>query len=165
MWVMLKHLPFASVDSSSWVQYAKNGQILIPIYGANGHPDYSLRPDKITVSNRGRARLRRDHIDRVDSFRRQRAERFLHKVGVTLQEVGTSKPARMQVCIKVFLELAVHTGTPLFFVTNLDNEQRQVLSQGGAATRLLSYAELQNKRASALADYARRENQLAEAVA
>jgi hypothetical protein len=42
MWVMLKHLPFASVDSSSWVQCAKNGQIIIPIYGVNGHPDYSL---------------------------------------------------------------------------------------------------------------------------
>jgi hypothetical protein len=155
---MLRHLPFTSVDNSNWVQYAKTGQVVIPIY-ANGHPDYSLRPDKITVSDRGQARLRRNHIDRIDSFRRAQAERFIGEEvdGVTLEQMrpigNAGKSARMRVCIKFFMEQAAIIGTPLFFVTNIDRVQQQALSQGGASTRLLSFAELQNKRPTALADY------------
>jgi hypothetical protein len=151
MAMMLVHFPFASVDSASWVNAASNGCIVVPMY-SRGRFDYSHRPYKISVTER--SALRPDHFDNLNGrCRREQVERFLAEVGVTLPQVRTSKPARMRVCIKYFAGLAACSNTRLFYVTNLDNEQREVLSQGGAATRLLSFAELQNKRATALQDY------------
>jgi hypothetical protein len=139
------------VDSASWVNAASNGGIVVPMYG-RGRFDYSHRPYKISVTER--SSWRSDHFDNLNGgFRREQVERFLDEVGVTIQQVRASKPARMRVCIKYFEGLGATTNTRVFYVTNLDGKQREVLSQCGARTRLLSFAELRGKRATALQDY------------
>jgi hypothetical protein len=59
----------------------------------------------------------------------------------------------MRANIKYYKGLATSTDTRPFFVTNCDHEQRMALFQSGAQTRLLSFAELQNKREGALQKY------------
>jgi hypothetical protein len=149
---VLRRYPFVSADSRTWVEVASNGGIYVPLFKRD-RPDYSYEPDKIAVTNK--SQFKNIHIDLIDGDRREQAERFLHEVGISLAEVRRSKFARMLVNLKYFAGLAVATNTKIFYVTNTDPEQREVLSQCGASTRLLSFADLRGERATALEDYVR----------
>jgi hypothetical protein len=150
--VMLKHFQFTSVDSASWVNAASNGLIYLPRF-RRGQPDYSLAPYTLSVT--ARSLLRDNHFVDADPVRREQVEWCLADAGVTFQQVAESKPARMKICLRYYQGLARATDTTIYFVTNTDREQRETLSQCGAATRLLSFAELQNKSANVLEDYVR----------
>jgi hypothetical protein len=127
------------------VQDAKNGIVVIPIYD-RGHPDYSYEPDRIHVSDR--SDLKDHHIDRIDCFRRQQAERFIREeVGIPWSQLRCDdKMGRMRVNATVVRETAAAINKKLFCVSNLDHDQHQALSQSRVWTRLLSFADLQGRR-------------------
>jgi hypothetical protein len=155
--VMLKHFSFVSVDSASWVNAASNGLIYLPRF-RHRRPDYLLAPYNMSVTPR--SVLRDGHLNEADPLRREQVEWCLADAGVTLAQVcddsdSMGKPARIRVCLKYFQGLAKATDTTIYFVTNIDREQREVLTQAQAMTRLLSFAELQHKPVEALADYLR----------
>jgi hypothetical protein len=86
---VLKHFPFASVDSTSWVTLAATYHILIPTFN-RGRPDFKHRPRQISVTERPSSQG--IHVDRCDSFVREQVEQFLEEAGTTLAEVRVSEP-------------------------------------------------------------------------
>jgi hypothetical protein len=73
--------------------------------------------------------------------------------GTSLPEVHISKPEWPQVCIKFYQGLAQCTGTKLYFVSSLDRVNREALLHAGVRSRLLSYADLKNKRSGVIESY------------
>ncbi|MFY9839268.1 MAG: hypothetical protein WAK55_22885 [Xanthobacteraceae bacterium] len=149
---VLRRFPFTSTDSSSWLQQAKVGRILVPLY-VDGRPDYSHPPMPVVVTKR--SNLEPNYIDRLSSFKRQQAERYLdEEIGVELAEVSNRAEARWRTNAAYFKGLAAANNTTLFFVTSKQRSMRQALLQSQATAHLLSYFDLRHRRSdTVIKDY------------
>jgi hypothetical protein len=99
---------------------------------------------------------RSNHIDRIDRYRREQVEAFLHELGVELGDVRSRSPGpRWRVNAAFYCGLEKATGTRIFHVTNPDRKMRNTLLECGASSHLLSYAQMKEQRKGALEDYVR----------
>jgi hypothetical protein len=143
--------PFTSVDSTTWLQ-SKNGHILVPVYGADGRPDYTLGPMRVFVTDRSKRRER--HFDMLDEYEQDWTTRFLQEeVGVDLQQACDSYRARWRVTISYFRGLEAAAQTRLFFVSSGEASMRDALLESGARSHLLSYFKLRNRHGDTLRRY------------
>jgi hypothetical protein len=134
---ILRHFPFTSVDSRTWLQAASFARLTIPIYH-QGKPAYRHRAQRVAVGDRSTCES--DHISRLGPLRREQVEHFLTEVvGVTIEQVNKSHQARWRVCAAYFTGLAAACGTTLYFVTRVQHQLRAALLSAGAQTHLLSY--------------------------
>jgi hypothetical protein len=147
--MILRHFRFSSCDSASWLAITKYGAIPVPVY-SNGRPDYSHHPNTISVTDRSSHRS--NHFNNRDRFTREQAVQFLtEEVGVTLQQVRTSKSARLRAAVTFFEGLAARCQVDIYFVASPhDREISEAIR--GQPYHLLSY-ELLRKRPTTLVDY------------
>jgi hypothetical protein len=144
--------PFTSIDSTTWLQGSKSGSILVPAYGADGRPDYTLSPFRVFVTDRSRRRER--HFDLIEEYEQDWTIKFLHEeIGIDLRQARDSYRARWRVTISYFLGLQVASGARLFFVSSGEPMMRDALLECGARSHLLSYFKLRNRHGDTLRRY------------
>jgi hypothetical protein len=79
---LISMYPFYSCDSSSWVQFARFGKVLIPLKRNNEY-NYTLKPLEINVSSR-RAKTYKegDHFDSLPSPKKQYILAYLDSIDI-----------------------------------------------------------------------------------
>jgi hypothetical protein len=126
----------ASVDSATWVLSSANGVIIIPRYGADDRPDFSLLPRYIAVTDRLIANGA--HIETTDHL--ERVHQWLDAVGVRLTRVRYDQYARYFANLTYFRRLEAATGVRIYHATHPgDLRQRGALSRARVKHRLVSF--------------------------
>jgi hypothetical protein len=150
--IQMTEFRWASVDSSTWVQQAGRGNVLVPVFGVDDRPDYRHRPKRYCVTDR--MHVEKNHIDKLDDFTLDDLRYFIHHVcELSLTEVRYSHFARWRALIKYFRGLEAASGAHLYFVSDLDAQMRNALIKCGAKTHLLSFFKLRKQRDGMLERY------------
>jgi hypothetical protein len=153
---LLRRYPFASVDSGTWLKQSAIGQIPIPRY-LDGRPNYRLPHQTVSVTDK--ARGRRNHVEQLAEFERDRLDAFLNdEVGIELAQARASPKHRWRCWLTFFR--AVQTMYIPKIVPVTDGRQCELLVKQGFNRHLLSYYKLRTKRASALQEYVLSENKV-----
>jgi hypothetical protein len=127
---------WSSVDSSTWVQVSAKGRLIVPRYGGDDKPNFSLPPRHIPVTRRLIAKGG-SHIENID---RERVHQWLDEVGVSLVSVRNDLYVRYFVHLMYFRCLEAVTGVPIFHATHPGNlDQRGAFSRAGIKHRLVSF--------------------------
>jgi hypothetical protein len=139
---------WASVDSASWVLSSAYGRLIVPRYGADDRPDFSLLPVQIAVTDRLVAKGV-THIENTD--RLERVHQWLDEVGVRLTRVRNDQYARYFVNLTYFKRLEDATRVSIFHATHPGNlDQRGALSRAGIRHRLVTYYDFMDAPEDAL---------------
>jgi hypothetical protein len=139
--IQMTEFPWASVDSSTWVQQAGRGNVLMPVFGIDDRPDYRHQPKRYCVTDR--MHVEKNHIDKLDDFTLDDLRYFIHHVcELSLTEVRYDHNARWRALIKYFRGLEAASGARLYFVSDLDAQMRNLLLECGAENHLLSFFKL-----------------------
>ncbi len=139
---MLRRFPFDSVDSTSWINAAANGNVLVPVFDSKG-PDFRHSPHTIAVSDR--STWRNKHFNNLDIRLQQQAAAFFEECGTSLAELRICKVARRRVNIRYYQGLAEVAKVKIFFVSGLnDYSLVEALRHCGVRSHLLSFAELKD---------------------
>jgi len=135
-----------SVDSTTWVLASANGTLIVPRYGADDRPDFSLLPRYITVTDRRIANG--VHVENID---RERVHQWLDEVGVRLTRVRLDLYARYRVNLAYFNGLEAATGVRIYHATHPGNlDQRGALGRAGVKHRLVSFFDFMDAPADEL---------------
>jgi hypothetical protein len=142
--ILVSSFPWSSVDSTTWLQGAGNGQIVVPVYVGSGKWDYSVRPDVISVTDG--SRHNGNHIDALDPARSAFVRRYLGDViGIDYTAVRCDVHLRWRVWIKYYKALeAIRHPTQLHFASDTCPTQGAVLNECGVHNRLISYFKLKD---------------------
>lgn len=148
--MLLHHYPWISVDSRTWFFSAARGHIPVPTY-VNDQANYKYSPTIVTVTDR--SRHANNHLDRLIEFDRDRVRRYLTEVGIDVEEARYGLRHRQQVWVHYWQGLEASCAVRIFHVTGTTRGLTEVLDQGQARHRLLSYFELKDLPDHALEDY------------
>jgi hypothetical protein len=149
----LQRFRWSSADSGTWFAAAGQGRIPVPILVDRNRYDYTLTADNIFVT--ADTRHHRQHIDWLDPIRRQIVLAYLHDVvRVELDQLARSLDARQRCWVWFYSRLAVALGLDFYFTTTVCGaKERDVLNEGKARRRLLSYAKLRQVPERTFVDY------------
>ena len=148
--MLLHHYPWTSVDSRTWFFSAALGHIPVPIY-VNDQPHYKYSPTIVKMTDR--SSHADNHVDRLIQYDFDRVRRFLTEVGIDLEEARHGLRYRQRVWTYYWKGLETSCATRIFYVTGTTRGLSEVLDQGQARHRLLSYFELKDLPDHALEDY------------
>lgn len=92
---LLFRYPWHSVDSTSWVQLARRGAIIVPGTGTDGEWDFSKVPHYVALSDTARTGTRglvrrKLHIDAMDEAGRRRVDQYVEELGYDLGKLRES---------------------------------------------------------------------------
>jgi hypothetical protein len=147
--LLVSEYPWTSVDSSTWLQQGRFGQVLVPVY-SDGEPDYRHAPRVVSVSDR--AKRRANHIAGLGELEMEQTETFLRdEVGIDLEQVRNSGYARWRANAIYLHRMTLQHNVEGFFVVG-DTRQQQTLRECGINRILVNYYDLQNRK-SGLNDY------------
>jgi len=103
---LLSRYPWYSVDSSSWVQFAKFGAILVP-RKRNGIRVFDCPPEVIFVSDRSpkRSELEGKHIESFKKLEKEKIVEYINEKGFNLGELSKDHKLRDKFNLIFFLDL------------------------------------------------------------
>jgi len=131
-----------SVDSTTWVLSSAYRRLIVPRYGADNRPDFSLLPRSIEVTYRPSASG--IHIENLD---RDRVHQWLDEVGVRLTRVRNDQYKRYYANLVYFSRLEAATGVRIYHATHPGNlDQRGALNRALIKHRLVSYFDFMDAR-------------------
>jgi hypothetical protein len=154
---LLRHYPFYSVDSASWLIAGAHGKIYVPPY-RDGKPDWLGDPELITMSGRVlRSRYAKNREFNTLHCRGlgPLVRRFLEQeVGINLGMARYSSAERYSALATYYLRMsAAIEDLTFYFSSAYDADPCQILLAAGARHHLLSYWELRKRQPERLADY------------
>lgn len=177
---LLRRYPFSTADATSWMMTAAMGGMYVPVSQRNEF-DYAQPPAKLTMSEVDRAKgVPPDHFLRYGPLMKERVQKYLDEVGVTLEQVVGSYEARASATVHFMLrfqdaigprpfrhrvrgliehagegpELTARTLKPVRLIFAGEGEWLVRVLVGQGATRWLrSYFALQNNTEALLGKY------------
>lgn len=113
---LIERYPWFSVDSTTWLNSARFGTIIMNFSGA--------RLEHVAVSDRNPMRKQKDglHIDRLGREQREEALRSMHDAGVTLEELRKGGDAALKFSAWSFLQWEQRYGFPKKFKTMVQED-------------------------------------------
>jgi len=102
---LIVRFPWYSVDSTSWLNASRMGNILVPKCNQNGYV-YTLKPLSVTVSDKSPlVKEFGKHFNSITEQEKKYVKVYLKSIGVTYKEVSEDYKIRDRVCVLFFQRL------------------------------------------------------------
>ncbi|MGE3805267.1 MAG: hypothetical protein AB7K24_11400 [Gemmataceae bacterium] len=102
-WALSKRFPMWSVDSTTWMEVAKNGSIIVPNkFGSRF--SFELPWEQVLVSDEPNARADQ-HFDKLGYFKQELVSEWLNRIHMTVDDVRNSYEQRAKANVLFFAQM------------------------------------------------------------
>jgi len=125
---LIVQYPWASVDSTSWMQFGKYGLIVVPVKNSNGKYRYDVSPNIYSVSTRLKAKENAENFVNLSKEQKRYVETYLESIGL---KIGSSD-------LETEEGIVTHDkiGYPQFPITNFRHTGNEIIKELGVCNNI-----------------------------